>query len=166
MLCKKESFLSLFFISRIFDKDDDGLISVEELRHIMLSFGEKMSEKELDEMISEANCDKDGHIDYEDFVLVLCNDGKKAGTSHSTASAARTKKNRKNKSKSKTATLMSTSLTVQSSKAAPAASSSAMTSSTSSSALRTNVIIPISFPLSIKSISVSHCFYFRIALAG
>lgn len=31
----------------------------------MLSFGEKMSEKELDEMISEANCDKDGHIDYE-----------------------------------------------------------------------------------------------------
>ena len=51
--------------SRIFDKDDDGLISVDELRHIMLSFGEKMSEKELDEMISEANCDKDGHIDYE-----------------------------------------------------------------------------------------------------
>merc|ERR1711890_63189 len=30
---------------RIFDKDDDGLISVEELRHIMLSFGEKMTEK-------------------------------------------------------------------------------------------------------------------------
>ena len=57
------------FFSRIFDKDDDGLISVDELRHIMLSFGEKMSEKELDEMISEANCDKDGHIDYEGLVL-------------------------------------------------------------------------------------------------
>ena len=52
-------------IFRIFDKDDDGLISVEELRHIMLSFGEKMTEKELDEMIAEANCDKDGHIDYD-----------------------------------------------------------------------------------------------------
>ena len=52
-------------IFRIFDKDDDGLISVDELRHIMLSFGEKMTEKELDEMISEANCDKDGHIDYD-----------------------------------------------------------------------------------------------------
>merc|ERR1712223_868044 len=62
---------------RIFDKDDDGLISVDELRHIMLSFGEKMTEKELDEMIAEANCDKDGHIDYEEFVLVLCNDSKK-----------------------------------------------------------------------------------------
>ena len=52
-------------VFRIFDKDDDGLISVDELRHIMLSFGEKMTEKELDEMISEANCDKDGHIDYD-----------------------------------------------------------------------------------------------------
>jgi len=73
---------------RIFDKDDDGLISVDELRHIMLSFGEKMTEKELDEMISEANCDKDGHIDYDEFVLVLCNDGKKSGAR---------KKNRKGK---------------------------------------------------------------------
>lgn len=73
---------------RIFDKDDDGLISVEELRHIMLSFGEKMTEKELDEMIAEANCDKDGHIDYEEFVLVLCSDGKKSGAR---------KKNRKQK---------------------------------------------------------------------
>ncbi len=50
---------------RIFDKDNDGLISVEELRHIMLSLGEKMTEKELDEMMGEANIDKDGHINYE-----------------------------------------------------------------------------------------------------
>ena len=53
------------FLFRIFDKDDDGLISVEELRNIMLRLGEKMTDKELDEMIAEANCDKDGHIDYE-----------------------------------------------------------------------------------------------------
>ena len=58
-------FSRIIFSLRIFDKDDDGLISVEELRHIMLSFGEKMTEKELDEMVAEANCDKDGHIDYE-----------------------------------------------------------------------------------------------------
>ena len=31
----------------------------------MLRLGEKMTDKELDEMIAEANCDKDGHIDYE-----------------------------------------------------------------------------------------------------
>ena len=43
----------------------------------MLSFGEKMTEKELDEMVAEANCDKDGHIDYEgehiDYVNVPTN---------------------------------------------------------------------------------------------
>ena len=30
-----------------------------------------MTEKELDEMIAEANCDKDGHIDYEGEINVL-----------------------------------------------------------------------------------------------
>ena len=50
---------------RIFDKDDDGFISVEELRHIMQSLGEKMSDKELDEMIVEADSDRDGLINYQ-----------------------------------------------------------------------------------------------------
>ncbi len=50
---------------RIFDKDDDGFISVEELRHIMQSLGEKMTDKELEEMVGEADEDKDGLINYE-----------------------------------------------------------------------------------------------------
>ncbi len=50
---------------RIFDKDDDGFISVDELRHIMQSLGEKMGEKELDEMVTEADRDNDGLINYE-----------------------------------------------------------------------------------------------------
>ena len=29
-----------------------------------------MTEKELDEMVAEANCDKDGHIDYEGEIIV------------------------------------------------------------------------------------------------
>ena len=36
-----------------------------ELRHIMQSLGEKMNDKELDEMINEADSDKDGLINYE-----------------------------------------------------------------------------------------------------
>jgi hypothetical protein len=121
-------FNQLFFTfdDRIFDKNDDGLISVEELRTIMLSLGEKMTEKELDEMIGEANCDKDGHIDYEgqsivskikganqnwnalliaEFVLVLCNDGKKSGAK---------KKNRKNKKRTTTTTTTTTTSTTTS----------------------------------------------------
>lgn len=52
-------------IFRIFDKDDDGLLSVDELRHIMKNLGEKMKDAELDEMIAEADSDNDGLINYE-----------------------------------------------------------------------------------------------------
>ena len=48
----------------IFDKDDDGLISVEELRSIMKNLGDKMSDDELDEMIDAADVNHDGLVNY------------------------------------------------------------------------------------------------------
>ena len=54
---------------RIFDKDDDGFISVDELRHIMQSLGEKLTDNELDDMIGEADSDKDGLINYQGTIL-------------------------------------------------------------------------------------------------
>ena len=56
------SILSLF---SIFDKDDDGYIPVEEMRDILKSLGEKMSDKELDEMMAAADSDRNGFINYE-----------------------------------------------------------------------------------------------------
>ena len=56
---------------RIFDKDDDGFISVDELRHIMQSLGEKLTDKELDEMIAEADSDKDNLINYQGLHLKI-----------------------------------------------------------------------------------------------
>ncbi len=38
---------------------------MEELRNIMQSLGEKMTEKELDEMVGEADKNQDGLINYE-----------------------------------------------------------------------------------------------------
>ena len=61
-------FFALFILVlsfRIFDKDDDGFISVDELRHIMQSLGEKLTDNELDEMVAEADSDKDGLINYQ-----------------------------------------------------------------------------------------------------
>ena len=55
----------MLYVFRIFDKNDDGFITVEELRHIMQSLGEKMTDSELDEMIAEADSDKDGLIKYQ-----------------------------------------------------------------------------------------------------
>jgi len=59
----------------IFDKDDDGYIPVNEMRDILQSLGDKMTDQELDEMMAAADSDHDGFINYEDFVTVLC--GKK-----------------------------------------------------------------------------------------
>ncbi len=56
---------------RIFDKEDNGLISISEFRHIMLTLGERLTEDEVDEMIKEADTKGDGFIHYKDFAKVM-----------------------------------------------------------------------------------------------
>lgn len=53
------------FYCRVFDKNNDGLISSNELRHVMTSLGERLSEEEVDDMIKEADLDGDGMVNYE-----------------------------------------------------------------------------------------------------
>ena len=50
---------------RVFDKDGNGHISAQELRHIMTNLGEKLTDEEVDEMIKEADIDGDEHINIE-----------------------------------------------------------------------------------------------------
>ena len=56
---------------RVFDKDQNGMISSTELRHIMTTLGDKLTEEEVDEMIREADIDGDGYINYEEFVRMM-----------------------------------------------------------------------------------------------
>ncbi|KAI8988919.1 calmodulin [Pilobolus umbonatus] len=56
---------------KVFDKDGNGHISAAELRHVMTSLGEKLTEEEVDEMIREADVDGDGQIDYQEFVTMM-----------------------------------------------------------------------------------------------
>lgn len=51
-----------------FDKDKDGKITAQELIHIMKNIGEPLPQADIDEMIEEADINKDGNIDYADFV--------------------------------------------------------------------------------------------------
>jgi calmodulin len=48
---------------KVFDRDNNGFISSAELRHVMTSIGEKLTDDEVDEMIREADQDGDGRID-------------------------------------------------------------------------------------------------------
>ncbi|CAA6662748.1 unnamed protein product [Spirodela intermedia] len=60
----KESF-------KVFDKDQDGFISAFELRTVMASLGEKLTDEEVEQMIREADVDGDGKVNYEEFVRMM-----------------------------------------------------------------------------------------------
>mmetsp|Transcript_9810 Transcript_9810/g.20818 ORF Transcript_9810/g.20818 Transcript_9810/m.20818 type:complete len:153 (-) Transcript_9810:278-736(-) len=58
---------------RVFDKNGDGYISADELRQIMASLGETLTDEEVEMMIDEADVDGDGQISYKEFSkLLLC----------------------------------------------------------------------------------------------
>jgi hypothetical protein len=52
---------------KVFDRDNNGFISAAELRHVMTSIGEKLTDDEVDEMIREADQDGDGRIDCKEM---------------------------------------------------------------------------------------------------
>ncbi|XP_059658123.1 calmodulin-like isoform X1 [Cornus florida] len=55
----------------VFDKDESGFITADELRHVMTSLGEKLTDEEVNEMIHEAEGDGDKRISYEEFFKVM-----------------------------------------------------------------------------------------------
>lgn len=54
-----------------FDKDHNGFLDRNELKTIMTTFGEKMTDHEAEEMMKEADVNGDGKINYEEFVKVI-----------------------------------------------------------------------------------------------
>ena len=48
---------------QVFDKDNSGTISTEELRDVLKSIGENLSETELDEMMRQVDVDGNGTVD-------------------------------------------------------------------------------------------------------
>ncbi|CAD8077514.1 unnamed protein product [Paramecium primaurelia] len=53
------------------DKDGNELISITELRCAMKNQGEKLTDKEIEDMIEEADKDGDGYISYDEFVRMM-----------------------------------------------------------------------------------------------
>lgn len=56
---------------RVFDVDGNGLIDREELRKVMSSLNESLSEEELDAMIKEADINGDGQISFDEFKIMM-----------------------------------------------------------------------------------------------
>jgi len=56
---------------KVFDKNGDGFISADELRSMMSSLGESLTDEEVNEMIDEADTDGDGQVNYQEFVRLM-----------------------------------------------------------------------------------------------
>ncbi|XP_060577951.1 calmodulin-alpha-like [Ruditapes philippinarum] len=56
---------------KVFDKEQKGYLTCDELRHIMTNLGERLEDEEVDEMLSIVDADGNGLIDYEEFTQML-----------------------------------------------------------------------------------------------
>lgn len=51
--------------NRVFDRDNNGYITLDELQRAMQMIGENVTDAQLNEMLALADLDKDGKINYE-----------------------------------------------------------------------------------------------------
>ncbi|CAO1346834.1 unnamed protein product [Diamesa serratosioi] len=57
---------------RHFDKDASGFISSAELRHLLTTLGEKLSDDEVENLMNNQE-DSQGNVNYEEFVRMVMN---------------------------------------------------------------------------------------------
>jgi len=56
---------------KVFDKKETGSVPGDVFKYIMMGCGEPLSEKEMIELMREADTDGDGNIDFEEFVALM-----------------------------------------------------------------------------------------------
>ena len=69
MRLKKEDLKEIRERFKAMDVDKTGYISKENLKQICLAMGEKISDKEADEMIKFVDIDGDGKVTLDEFIL-------------------------------------------------------------------------------------------------
>lgn len=56
---------------RLFDVDEKGLITVDDLRRVMNEIGRELSDRELAGMISEFDLNAKGGVTEEEFIKIM-----------------------------------------------------------------------------------------------
>ena len=69
--CGKPSEDELIESFRLFDKNGDGRVSADELKHVMRSLGQPLADTEVEAMIRECDTDGSGFITYAEFVKMM-----------------------------------------------------------------------------------------------
>jgi len=58
-------------IFRVLDKDKRGEVNVNELRWILKSLGDDLTEEDIDDMIADVDTDGSGWVDYDEFSKLM-----------------------------------------------------------------------------------------------
>lgn len=56
---------------RMYDKDGSGFISAKEMRHLLTSVGEKLTDDEAEELLKMTNCLKGDQVDCKKFIQTV-----------------------------------------------------------------------------------------------
>lgn len=55
----------------IYDTNNDGFITKDELRHMLETLGDHPSEEQIDRMMKDADLNGDGKISLEEFISLM-----------------------------------------------------------------------------------------------
>src|SRR6218665_121890 len=55
----------------VFDRDKNGFITKDELKEAMRIMGETLTDRDIDELLVTTDHDRDGKINYEEFIKTL-----------------------------------------------------------------------------------------------
>merc|ERR1711976_119049 len=58
-------------IFRVLDKEKKGEVNVNELRWILKSLGDDLTEEDIDDMIADVDTDGSGWVDYDEFSKLM-----------------------------------------------------------------------------------------------
>ena len=58
---------------KVFDRNNDGRLSSQELRDILVTMGDKMTEEDINDLMRTADINGDGMIDYEGLLIAFIN---------------------------------------------------------------------------------------------
>ncbi|KAM7539789.1 hypothetical protein Aperf_G00000033923 [Anoplocephala perfoliata] len=58
---------------KTFDREGQGFITAAELRSVLTTYGERLSDEQVDDIIfsTQTNIDRDGNVRYEDFIKAV-----------------------------------------------------------------------------------------------
>ena len=61
---------------KVFDRDSDGLISLQELKLVMRQIGENLTDQVCAEIIAAGDRDNDGKLNFDEFIRMMIGDKK------------------------------------------------------------------------------------------